>query len=74
MAVDQRKIKGWFGRHVLSAPTGDAYPKADEIRMALENAADVILRNTPIGPEQSRAVTELRNVLDIAVRAIKCVA
>jgi len=67
VAVTERSIKAWFGDHWLRGLPPAVRKQVTEPLEAIRSAAYAILENTPAGPEQSRAITRLRDQLDLAM-------
>jgi len=64
MAVSQRSLQAWFGDHWLRGLPRTVRADAEPQLIAIRQAAEAILEYTPAGPEQSRAVTRLRDQWD----------
>jgi len=69
VAVTERSLKAWFGDHWLRGMPPPVRESVEGSLEAIRTAAYEILRNTPAGPEQSRAITRLRDQLDLAMLA-----
>lgn len=64
MAVQPRNIQAWFGQHWLRGVPERFKTKFASKLEAIRKAAEAIVQYCPGCPEQSRAITRLRDQLD----------
>jgi hypothetical protein len=69
MAISDRCIESWFGEHLVQGLPEKVRGGVDRSRNALKFLAETVLKNTPIGAEQTRAITRLRDTLDAVISA-----
>jgi hypothetical protein len=71
MAVQQTRIIEWFGKAILRGLRGADADAAGNLRHCLQGCAECVLASIPVGAEQTRAVTALRDVYDMVNRAFR---
>ncbi len=69
VGVTEQQIRTWFTYH---SPTGGQAEKYSALRVAGEDLALSILRNTPPGPDQTAAIRKVREAVMTANQAIAC--
>jgi hypothetical protein len=67
--VTPQDLQNWFTYH---APKGDQAERYVIIREAALNLAEIILQNTPAGPDQTTAIRKVREAVMTANQSIAC--
>jgi len=67
--VTKDDLNNWF---TYNAPKGDQPERYVKIREAAKNLAEVILENTPVGPDQTTAIRKVREAVMTANQSIAC--
>lgn len=69
MPVTKEDLGSWFMYHT---PTSEQLVRYETIRAAGKGLAQVILANTPAGPDQTAAIRKVREAVMTANAAIAC--
>lgn len=69
MPITDADLETWFRYH---KPHGDQAERFEQIRESAKVYAQIIIRLTPPGPDQTAAIRKLREVVMTANAAIAC--
>lgn len=67
--ITQQDLDNWFTYH---APKDDQPERYVKIRESAKEFAEVVLLNTPAGPDQTTAIRKIREAVMTANQSIAC--